>query len=626
MPTPTPPPAGVTVRALSRVSAVMPAPVLVDGRPSGWAPTSIVEENWGRLQVVVGGTDVTFFRGVPTIVESWSSAEPYGDATGVIRFPQITPFDTPGTGALSWLVDWANVEINRVLPDGTTTEVLWEGLLPALEEVWDEDKASLSIVGMGALHQLSLYRRAPGTDDNVLDIGALIANQWQASNRPALRTQDMASVGTAIGSRYRGGWESALEYVSKLLELAATNAGDQWTVAHDRPRLPVLRLKDRTTVNWTVTAGQPGVAGRLQRELSSAVNTYYGEGVDPGGIRWRNSRSQTPTGLWFQPISYDTAVHGYDEGVGGTIVDNTARVDPAKIRIESFTAFGDGVSIADGKAAATAQRLRGQDPGWVGTLTLRIDPEQGSRLAIRAGHNILVKAHRGVDRLFHVASVQVDMGSDGVPSVALTVDTKARDLPTVAAILQRQRDVATNPLVRLLRGRDSGSIKAEQVPWDSSAGAGWVPTARKFNGTSTVALTANTWTIVRFLASERDTIVRTEMVTSPGVRFSAAVFADSVSAANLPSDPFAAGAWDDISTQEPSYQMHWGQNGEGAGYTPGMESLGGAVTGRLVDDGTWQYSHDGVADGQRQPAYLWLAVFPQGASNLWAEFTRGVGY
>lgn len=59
-----------------------------------WEPSSVARSIWAKqLQVVVAGSDVTFFRDVPAEVKSWTSQEPFGDASAVIVFPAITSFD-----------------------------------------------------------------------------------------------------------------------------------------------------------------------------------------------------------------------------------------------------------------------------------------------------------------------------------------------------------------------------------------------------------------------------------------------------------------------------------------------------------------------------------------------------
>jgi hypothetical protein len=93
--------AGITLATLGipRVSETFPQPVIIGGQPyqdanrDPWTPT-VLREIWAaQLQVEVNGEDVTFFRGVPTIVQSWASQEPFGDSSAVFVLPAVTSFD-----------------------------------------------------------------------------------------------------------------------------------------------------------------------------------------------------------------------------------------------------------------------------------------------------------------------------------------------------------------------------------------------------------------------------------------------------------------------------------------------------------------------------------------------------
>lgn len=100
-------PGGFTVPApdlaslgIPRSSETYDPPVVLAGIPyadaerNPWLPAETFEVIWAtQLQIVVNGEDVSFFRATPTIVESWSSQEPFGDASAVVTFPAITSFD-----------------------------------------------------------------------------------------------------------------------------------------------------------------------------------------------------------------------------------------------------------------------------------------------------------------------------------------------------------------------------------------------------------------------------------------------------------------------------------------------------------------------------------------------------
>jgi len=100
-------------------------------QPLNWLPSDTISEIWGTLQLIVGGKDVTFFRSHPTEMGAWSSNEPNGDAACSIAFPQISWFERPNHGELSWIQDGKDVNIILIRPNGTR-KTLFEGMLVGL--------------------------------------------------------------------------------------------------------------------------------------------------------------------------------------------------------------------------------------------------------------------------------------------------------------------------------------------------------------------------------------------------------------------------------------------------------------------------------------------------------------
>ena len=137
-PLPLPPPG--QDQLLRRISAIYPSPTLDStGRPVAWEPTSTVDEDWGRYMIVFDGVDVTFFRGLATQLGTMVWNEPFGDDTLDVLFPQITPLEELGTGALSWLVEGVAVEVYHVLPDGSV-----DYAHPMFEGRWTTEEITLN--------------------------------------------------------------------------------------------------------------------------------------------------------------------------------------------------------------------------------------------------------------------------------------------------------------------------------------------------------------------------------------------------------------------------------------------------------------------------------------------------
>lgn len=64
----------------------------------------------------------------------------------------------------------------------------------------------------------------------------------------------------------------------------------QWTMHLDFPRRPVVRVKNVQDVAWTLRPEAPGVDLKVKRDLKDKINRYFGEGTDPEGCNWRNTR------------------------------------------------------------------------------------------------------------------------------------------------------------------------------------------------------------------------------------------------------------------------------------------------------------------------------------------------
>lgn len=282
---------------LKRVSVVYPTPTYDENMtPVDWTPTSRTEFDWGRPRLLVGGVDVTFFRGVPSVIESWSSVEPYDDEMAFISFPQIGPFEDylhPVTG-IPWLREFADVRIERVDSTGATVNLLFEGLVPAFRHWSSSRQSGLQLQCVGTLFQADWYVVPPPFRDEVRDIGEWVADFWQEKyDYAAFRGGPPIRGLTGIQSRWNGGWDSGLAVFDELLGKAMTDI-DQWTIGTNRDNpltrtRPEMRLKNRVDIHHTFHVGQPGIEVDLVQDFASGVNVIYGEG-EVDGCYWRNTQ------------------------------------------------------------------------------------------------------------------------------------------------------------------------------------------------------------------------------------------------------------------------------------------------------------------------------------------------
>ena len=569
-PEPQDPPAKVKASRIRRVSEVMPVPTLVDGRPEGWKPTSVVSEVVGRLQVIVEGVDITYWGGVETPHPVWSRVEPFGADQATIELPQVTTFSQPGTGDLVWCRAGSNVAIRLV----TSTEkiILWRGVVT--EAGVREDTGVYTLACLGLLFTADLQLRTPPFSTTPMDVGRAVARALNGVVSRRYRATD--PVVTGCKTSVQGGWEPTLTgWVTQMLATAVTD-GRQWTVRCESKQ-PIIELKDTTTVQWTVRAGQRGINVELSRDITQAPNRIFAEGIRPDGGRWRNTMypnwrdDDTPdydgpmgTGMtvgWSSPgvrlwqekagqpvtgtLSQDDRVEWRRiQAEAGIRVDdylgpqtwaasfgtgsNTGSLDGAFIApiasatevrpdllgpdgdvlgpnpdyvrdvlpVDRYINYGAGVTKAEGRRASRELLARDAEPGWAGTVTFTMDPNEGSRYMIREGHNIRIRGVQGSSVRVHVERVEV---SDTV--VTCTVDSKARDNPTLDAILDRER-AAVDPARAYRRQQTKGTVSTDRATWDSESPGGKVPKHAVFGGL---------WNVLRIPFAQYGDIVRSSL-------------------------------------------------------------------------------------------------------------------
>lgn len=640
---------------------------------TAWSPETVLREEGGYFQILVTPvgqktTDVTFFRDKPTILRSFSSGDPFGDAACQITFPQITSLDAFGAGDLEWLVDYADVDIIWVAPPGADEpdQPVWEGLIASIEIEAGESEQVVTLTCVGALYQLDFYVRAPGFLADLVPNELIIKNQFSDGSRQHLRVREMVTLypsgwttknakgenATGHLTRSSGSWDRPLTgFIQNLLAVMQAPDGRQWTLTKFTDRLPCLLLRDTTTVFWTIFAGAPGVTMNLTRDLTQAVNCIYAEGVDHVGTTWRNSRIlDDGSATFYDPLAADPRVH--PESLSNPFWTRDV------VRVESFFKF-DQMSQAD--AAVAAQKIihREKDPGLFGTITLKIDPVEGTRYVMKAGENIRVKylfgsGDKGI--VFHIASCEVDVEDQ---TVTLTVDTKARDLLTLEEVIVRNRDGKT-PSRMLQANRESGMIQDQKAPWDYSGGSGYIPRGAtglwvdmpvglsfpyeshtRANPPSSnpnfylkceanAAKRIDRWAEAMVITSQADSIRLFEIAAYDAagnvlaVPFHVSFYKYNPAHGDAyPKDasgpsPFLADAFKATASAllqpDPSMIIGWGDGDQKAGYSPGLQSENDPVTGMLRDEGIWSFSQDENAITRNA---IYIAVYCEHTSPVY---------
>lgn len=362
-----------------------------------------------------------------------------------------------------------------------------------------------------------------------------------------------------------------------------------------------------------------------QAEEDTAKEIQRGAGLPVTGVvnaatwaaTWANgTNSANLGGAYFAPIAADPRTIRWLYTSNGSISAPNPDFDSTVLPVETLISYGEGVPKR--RAKRWAQRQLDKDaasPGWYGTITVSIDPPEMSRRDLAAGMNVLLLDFDGEPAgvLFHVASARHDTSSTDLP-VTLTMDTNARDLLSIAEMMDRDRESRQDPARSYLnQRRRSAHVRDTVTGWDKERGLGSFPDT---------ALPGGQWSIIRVPVNHFGAIISTELTADPPCKFYAAAFGAHVSAHTLETlnpSPAVARADQYDPWNVPAIQdqlghsnrtglrlcMTWGSPGQAAGCWPGEEQKGHPATGKLVDDASWTY----ILDPDHAP-WLYLAVHP----------------
>ena len=697
---------------------------------SRWSFDSQVGQT-GRFQIVVyrmGQTpvDVTFFRGAPSTIDSYSNADPFGDAALAMTFPQITGFDDLSSGEVGdWLAPFSQVEIwyqqfvagttdvdpstnQMTIKPGSRTRI-WEGYVASLDLNLDETGSKMRVQCQGANYQVDRYTAKPSFPPRPIPHEVLISRAFSHAERPHLRTRPLkiewptgwtkvvpaytsadaytpqASPGakyTGYSTRDTGGWGHALtDHVAGLLRTmlvddeSGVTPGNQWTIRQDSNRQPVLYVRNRfATPSFSLWFGQVGVVGNFSLDATQVANIIYGTGTAFDGSGWSNqviSADGRSTG--YAPLAADPRVY---PAKGNKAYDKFA------FAAESKHEFMSGFALDQAISSAGKSLPRETEASWTGDITLSVDPSTTfSRWQIRAGMVIKLLGFAGSGEAgvnFHVAQVQASVEAG---TVALTLDSRFRDLADVEEIRARQRDPLT-PTKMLRVGQRSVVLEDVNAPWDYTAGSGCIPLGsvkmhavrpssetfpwKKFllahpprtNGEWYVRVKANAtrradrWTMgtsVPVLMAQKGSIRRTEIVCCDAdgnilpVPFHFSIYYVPLHPAAMPHDavgpsPFLLNAFEKIDktgqivssnlwpAPEGRMAQGWGNLDQPAGYTPGRKSDGALPTGILVDEAEWNFdstNNPNFAKNARPGKRIPASVVTMYAA-FYAEYTQPV--
>lgn len=282
---------------------------------------------------------------------------------------------------------------------------------------------------------------------------------------------------------------------------------------------------------------------------------------------------------YIAPLAIDPRVEPFIYNANGASIGDNPSFDRSIMRIESFASHGEHSSLREATIAAQNEAKRNVTPGWAGTVTLSIDPEEGSRFRIKAGDNLLLRNYRGEDLMLHIAGADIDMVG---LSVTLTVDSKARDLMSVTAMIERDRTIGDWALQPTRPSNNSSKQVNDSVVFDCESKAGYIPYFVSPGGL---------WNVIKIPVGELGTVVKTEFQSfAPASTYSVAMFDRHITANKLQSlgSPMYEDFWKNF-PEDLGLMISWGDADQMAGYFPGAQSDGDPATGRMVDSSSWNF-------------------------------------
>lgn len=373
----------------------------------------------------------------------------------------------------------------------------------------------------------------------------------------------------------------------------------------------------KTPVTGNFTTETAAAVRRAQKDMGLTIDGQIGPQTfsalyDVGSLDAADFK-----GAHHAPLAYDPRVEKHTFTASGAIKGDNPYFNPEVIRIEQFQQMPDGTSKEQAIRSTEAQIT--ENPGYVGTITLRTDPHEGSKVRIRAGQNIILRFHRDrvFGRKFHIAHAQHAQGT-----VTLTVDTKGRDYLTLVEIIKRNKD-AVGPARK--KRRKKSDMVSTRPAFDSESPAGKIR-RHPVNGD------AGLWTVIRVPLGWTGSVVKLRyQTTNPASKFALAVFTQKVTAADLARlvgnplvqrddfyEPFSKNAKE---LDELGMQYAVGGPYQPAGYWPGQatawngDNTGHPVTGEFRDDAGFSFD---TTEGT--PPYIYVAEFTDASCYIEGEF------
>lgn len=295
-------------------------------------------------RIIVGGKDVTQWRGVMTPLPAHTLVEPLGYGPATLTLPQAhAAFERPGYGQLKFLRAGSTVVLERVDPEtGVVVARDYKGVIVSQDH---SGRAMSFQVGGEASGRAALRDKTVPIFFWKMDLGRMAHDAIVGLGLPF-----SPYLGPVTGIRQqRFGGMGHLDYIQQICRTAWTRAQNQWVVMPDTSLTGggVYRMeqKDTTTIHGTVYLDDERSVGDLSRDISEEPNRVYMTGVTPEGLRVRFGAYP---GLKHTPPPRYPFNDGRDFGQGTEDAD---------------TDTGDGITVMVNRLFITKYLTRAQIPG-----------------------------------------------------------------------------------------------------------------------------------------------------------------------------------------------------------------------------------------------------------------------
>lgn len=249
-----------------------------------YADSRAVARRAGRDRIVVGGVDVTYFRGVQTPFPGYSLTEPFAYGPTSLSFPQVhAGYEQTGVGDLAWAKKGAKVVLSRVFEDNSET-IDYVGEVASIDPSGRVLRLDVGGQFSGPASMLQEVTQMYRSERDVGRWASLCAARVNLSFDPWFGPDTGIDL-THVGGQSLLSWAQYTCAMSQDDGLQRAIMPTVW--GSDTWHFPV---KDYATVHATAFNDDARVVLTVTDDVSEQPNVVYGTGITPDGVRVTNAK------------------------------------------------------------------------------------------------------------------------------------------------------------------------------------------------------------------------------------------------------------------------------------------------------------------------------------------------